>query len=58
MLLKGGADPNVAEPEDGNTLLHTTESPEVMAALFEAKADPNLKNKVLVVCVWGGRGAF
>ena len=47
MLLKGGAnaDPNETDKE-GNTLLHTTDSPELMAALLTRGGDPNVTNKV------------
>ena len=47
MLLKGGAnaDPNETDKE-GNTLLHTTDSPELMAALLTRGGDPNVTNQV------------
>ena len=47
MLLKGGAnaDPNETDKE-GDTLLHTTDSPELMAALLTRGGDPNVMNKV------------
>ena len=47
MLLKGGAnaDPNETD-EEGNTLLHTTDSPELMAALLAHGGDPNVTNQV------------
>ena len=46
-LLKGGAnaDPNETDKE-GNTLLHTTDSPELMAALLTRGGDPNVTNQV------------
>ena len=47
MLLKGGAnaDPNETDKE-GNTLLHTTDSPELMAALLTRGGDPSVTNQV------------
>ena len=47
MLLNGGAnaDPNETDKE-GNTLLHTTDSPELMAALLTRGGDPNVTNQV------------
>ena len=45
MLLEGGANPGVADNK-GNTLMHTTESPELMAALLERGGDPNVTNQV------------
>ena len=47
VLLNGGAnaDPNETDKE-GNTLLHTTDSPELMAALLTHGGDPNVTNQV------------
>ena len=44
LLLEGGADPAVVDGE-GNSLLHLTKSPELVAAL-PAKADLNATNQV------------
>ena len=44
-LLEGGANPAAADKE-GNTLLHTTDSPELMAALLTRGGDPNVTNQV------------
>ena len=45
-LLAGGANPDVVMDEQGNTLLHLSDSTDMIAALFQAKADPNATNKV------------
>ena len=44
-LLEGGANPAAADKE-GNTLLHMTDSPELMAALLTRGGDPNVTNQV------------
>jgi hypothetical protein len=44
-LVARGINWNVADKE-GNTPLHLCESPEVMAMLLQAKADPNAMNQV------------
>ena len=45
VVLKRGANPDMADKE-GNTLMHTAESPELMAALLTRGGDPNLTNQV------------
>ena len=44
-LLQGGANPSAADKK-GNTLMHTTDSSELMAALLERGGDPNTTNAV------------
>ena len=45
-LLAGGANPDAVMDEQGNTLLHLSDSTDMIAALFQAKANPNATNKV------------
>ena len=45
MLLEHGANLNVTDSK-GNTLMHTAESPELMAVLLSRNLDPNATNKV------------
>ena len=44
-LLERGANPKVTD-EQGNTLMHTTDSPELIDALLSRDLDPNAANKV------------
>ena len=44
-LLEGKADPTVVD-SDGNTLLHTAKTSELMTRLLTAGLDPNATNKV------------
>ena len=45
-LIAGGTNPDVVVDKQGNTLLHLSDSTDMIAALFQAKADPNVTNKV------------
>ena len=45
-LIAGGTNPDVVVDEQGNTLLHLSDSTDMIAALFRAKANPNVTNKV------------
>ena len=45
-LIAGGTNPDVVIDEQGNTLLHLSDSTDMIAALFRAKANPNVTNKV------------
>ena len=44
-LLEHGANLNVTD-EQGNTLMHTADSPELIDALLSRDLDPNAVNKV------------